>query len=63
MKELHFYKKSVYGIDRIYPMIAIEPMIRELTGKKTVDVHHLKALVALGHIVLIDNGQFNAEYI
>lgn len=61
-QELRFYKKNVYGIDKIYPIDAIKAQISILTGRRTVDEQHLQALVDLGFTVLVDEGQFKATY-
>jgi hypothetical protein len=62
-KELRFYRKMVYGVERLYAMDEIKDEMYALTGKKTYDSHHIKALTNLGFTILIDNGKFEAEYI
>ena len=62
MKELRFYKKNVYGTDKIYPVDSIKGPISILTGRRTVEEQHLQALVDLGFTVLVDEGQFKATY-
>lgn len=62
MKELRFYKKNVYGVEKIYPVDTIKSEISILTGRRTVDEQHLQALVDLGFTVLVDEGKFQATY-
>ena len=60
METLLFYEKSVYGQDKIYPVKEIETAIQALTGRRTVDMSHLKALKALGFKIVLNKANFEA---
>ena len=60
METLRFYERQVYGVNRIYPMPEIKEAIKALTGRETVDLHHLKALKTLGFKVVVNKANFEA---
>lgn len=60
MDTLRFYEKQVYGVNRIYPMPEIKDAVKALTGRETVDTHHLKALRTLGFQVVVNKPNFEA---
>ena len=51
----------MYGQDKIYPVKEIETAIQALTGRRTVDMSHLKALKALGFKIVVNKANFEAE--
>ena len=59
MKELRFYKKNVYGIEKTYPMKDFSKQFESLTGKKTASDTHLKAL---GFEIAINSADFTLTY-
>ena len=62
MKELRFYKKSVYGKEMVYPMKDFEKQFIALTGKKTASNLHLLALKGLGFEIAINSADFTLTY-
>ena len=62
MKELRFYKKNVYGIEKTYPMKEFAAKFEALTGKKTATDTHLKALKSLGFEIAINSADFTLTY-
>ena len=62
MTELRFYKKSVYGLEKTYPMKEFAKQFEDLTGKKTATDTHLKALKSLGFEIAINSADFTLTY-
>ena len=62
MKELRFYKKNVYGIEKTYPVKDFAGQFEALTGNKTASDTHLKALKALGFEIAINSADFTLTY-
>lgn len=52
--KIQCYKKTIYGITRIYIIDKeISDVIEILTGNKTLSRSQIEALKALGHVILI----------
>jgi len=63
MKELRFFKKNVYGVEKIYPTIDFSQEFERLTGNKTASQTQLQALKALGFDILINEANFQTVYL
>lgn len=58
--QLKFYEKSVYGNLLIYPVAELQNTFTTLTGAKTAQMHHLRALKDLGFQVIINKADYEA---
>ena len=63
MKELKFYKKNIYGAEKIYPTIDFSKEFENLTGNKTANQTQLQALKSLGFDIIINESNYQVTYL